>query len=266
MKAKKKPLRKKRRQPDILFRRRLATIYARVIILVKISLLIGSYLWFFSHQFDFIKTKILQNTYQLTAALGFRLENILIEGQQNVASESILSALESSTGTPIMAINLSKIQARLQQNPWIKAAAVERRIPSTIYITILERSPIAIWQVNQKFLLIDPEGHHIAGADLEKFSDLLHVVGPDANIYADQLIKACSRYPELATKIISAVRYGERRWNLNLQQNISIKMPEIGFNQALDYLAGLNKINKLFDQNYKSLDLRDASKYYTEKY
>lgn len=58
---------------------------------------------------------------------------------------------------------------------------------------------------------------------------------------------------------------GQRRWNLNFKEGITVKMPEIGFVVAYDYLNSLDKNNKFFNQSYKMLDLRDANKYYLEK-
>lgn len=264
--TRKKFVSKKVQKPNIPFRRKMTIIYGRIKLTSKILILLFVYLLFFTNYLNFIKQEIAQNIYELTADIGFKLQNVLIEGQHNAQSEEILATLNADTGTPIFAINLGELQAKLQKNRWIKAAAVERRMPSAIYITLLERTPIAIWQINKRFFLIDEDGYKITEANLENFANLLHVVGSDANIYANKLIKDLTKYPELSTKILSAVRYGERRWNLNLQQNITIKMPEVNFDNALSYIAELNKAGKLFNQFYKSLDLRDPDKYYLEKF
>ena len=49
-------------------------------------------------------------------------------------------------------------------------------------------------------------------------------------------------------------------------QKINVKMPEKGFQEAYDYLNSLNKEGKLFDQNYKVINLKDPGKYYIEKH
>ncbi len=261
----KKSSKKQTKKPNIPLRRKIAIFYARGILGTKILIICFLSLLFFTNYFDFLKKEIAHNIYEAAADVGFKFENIIIEGQDNTTSEDILAALNADTGTPIFAINLSAVQEKLLQNPWVKNAAVERRMPNTIYVALLERTPIAIWQINQKLFLIDEEGYQITSKNIEKFAKLLHVVGADANIYAHKLIEDLAKYPDLMTKVISAVRYGERRWNLNLQQNITVKMPENAFDAALNYLAELDKAGKLFDQNYKTLDFRDPQKYYIEK-
>lgn len=251
---------------NITLRRRLTIAYFRVVLAMKLMVVLFFLLLFFTHYLDFIKHEIAQNLYEMTAELGFKLENVVIEGQDNTTQDEILSTLNADTGTPIFSINLQQIKSQLEKKPWVKQAAVKRRLPNTLYIAISEKEPIALWQLNQKIFLIDGEGTKIISSDSHKFSKLLHVVGIDANLYAANLIHELSNYPELARKIVSAVRYGQRRWNLNLQQNITVKMPELGFDRALKYLNELDKAGKLLDQNYKTIDLRDAGKYYIEKF
>ncbi len=265
MKQQKLPLRKFKK-PNIPLRRKIAIFTSRFMLLAKILLVIFVYLLLFTKYLNFIKHEINQFAYEVTADIGFNLENVLIEGQVNTRSQDILSTLNADTGTSILSIDINEVRNQLEKNSWIKKSLVERRLPSTIYIGIIERTPIAIWQINQKLYLIDEEGYKITNSNIEKFTALPHVVGPDANIYAKNLIQNLNIYPNLMNKVVSAVRYGERRWNLNLQQQITIKMPESDFEHALDYLSELQKSGKLFDQNLKSLDLRNPNKYYLERY
>lgn len=257
---------KKIKKPNIPLRRKIAIAYARFILLFKILVIFFIYLLFFTKYMDSLKNEIAQNIYEITADLGLKLENILIEGQINLPSEEILSSLNADVGTPMLSLNIKQVKNLLEKNPWVKTSAVERRLPNTIYIALLERIPMAIWQINKKIYLIDEEGFKITGHNVEKFSHLPYVVGVDANIYASKLIEDLSKCRELYSKVTSAVRYGDRRWNLNLEQNITVKMPENDFDNAYDYLIKLYKANKLFDLNYKLIDLRDATKFYIEKY
>lgn len=257
---------KKAKKPNIPLRRKIAILYTRLIFLLKILIFFLLYLLFFTKYFDHFKNEIAQNIYEITADMGLKLENVLIEGQINLPSEEILSSLNADVGTPILAINIRQVKNLLDKNHWVKTSAVERRLPNTIYIALLERIPIAIWQINKKIYLIDEEGFKITAQNVEKFSHLPYVVGIDANIYASKLIEDLSICKELFAKVTSAVRYGERRWNLSLEQNITVKMPENGFSKAYEYLINLYQANKLFDQNYKTIDLRDPAKYYIEKF
>ena len=143
---------------------------------------------------------------------------------------------------------------------------MERRLPSKIHIGLVERNPIAIWQFEQKLYIIDSDGSRISTYNGEGFPSLLQVIGADANIYAQGLIDELNKFPNLASKIRSAVRFGQRRWNLNFKDGIVVKMPEANFASSYEFLNSLDKDNKLLNQGYKMLDLRDPNKLITEKY
>ncbi|XVN40994.1 MAG: cell division protein FtsQ/DivIB [Rickettsia endosymbiont of Argas persicus] len=250
---------------NISLRRKLGLIYKKAILGLKIVLIIFICLFAFTKYFASLKTYLTTNLYRTTTQLGFKLENVIIEGQQNVDEPTILKVLNAKKGSPIFALNLEEIRNNLKRNKWIKEACVARRLPNTIYIKLFEREPIAIWQINNQLFLIDEEGYEIS-KNIEPFPHLLHVVGEGANIYASKLVMELQKYPALMNKTLAAVRYGDRRWDLNLKSGINVKLPEKNFEEALKYIDALNKANKLFNQNYKVLDLRDKNKYYIEKY
>ncbi|MDG1436409.1 MAG: FtsQ-type POTRA domain-containing protein [Rickettsiaceae bacterium] len=249
---------------NLSFRRRVVIYYHRTVLLLKISSLLLVGLFLFTDIFKGVKNNAWNLFYQQSTNNGFVLEKIILEGPINTPYEDIIAAIDGDTGTPIFAINMHDVKDRLEAHSWVKSAIIERQLPSTLYIAITERTPLAIWQFKQKLYIIDEEGNRISKYN-NGFSNLVQVVGNDANIYAKHLIDELNAYPELATNVRSAVRMGNRRWDLHLDQNIIVKMPENKFSAAYRYLHSLNKANKLFDQNYKMLDLRDPEKFYLEK-
>ena len=250
---------------NISLRRKLALIYTNTALLFKIILIIFICLFTFTKYFASLKAYLTYNIYQTTTKLGFSLRDVIIVGQQNVDEASILKVLNANKGSPIFALKLDKIRNNLKKNRWIKEVHIGRRLPNTIYIKLFEREPIAVWQINNQLFLIDKEGYKIS-KNIQSFPHLLHVVGEGGNIYASKLVNELQRYPALMNKTLAAVRCGDRRWDLNLKGGINIKLPEKNFEGALKYINALNKANKLFNQNYKVLDLRDKNKYYIEKY
>lgn len=254
-------------KPNISLRRRIRVYYNRLQLLLKLFSLLIVYLIFFTHTLDSLKRWFMYNLYEYTADMDLVLENVVIEGQKNIPTDQIIPQLNADVGTPILSIDLNQVRSVLNKNSWIKNAIVTRRLPNTIYIGIIERKPIAIWQQNQKLHLIDEEGYIIQTDPSDKFKDLLHVVGVNANLHVKSLQDSLNVYPELSHKILSAVRYGDRRWNIILDQNITIKMPEQqNFGDALAYVNKLYKSDKLFNQNYQYLDLRDNTKYFFTKH
>jgi cell division protein FtsQ len=267
MKAQKNiELAKAPKKPNIPLRRKLRIYYGRALITLKVFAATLLCLLIFTKQLDFLKHSIAQHLYEYTADSGLVLDRVMVEGQKNIPTDEIVANLNADVGTPILSIHLNDVRSKLGKNDWVKDVVLERRLPSTIYIGISEREPIAILQQDKKLYLVDNEGHIIQSNMIEKFAGLLQVVGSDAHLHAAALLSSLAEDLELRKKVMSAVRYGERRWNLILDEGLIVKMPETGFAQAYKYLGQLHKNDKLFGKNYKSIDLRDTAKYYFEKY
>lgn len=266
-KPRKKPTPKKsaKSRSSISLKRRAQIFYSRGTIALKILIVVLLLLFFFTDIFSGVKTYVAGKFYRNSAEQGFMINNVTIQGQTNTPTRSIMEAIHAKKGDPIFSLNLNQIRDNLMNNPWIEDAIVERRLPDTLYIAIFERTPIAIWQFNQKIYLIDSEGRRISKKNIEQFPDLIQVVGEGANIYAQPLMDELATHPELASKVRSAVRFGNRRWNLHFAGGITAKMPENDFAGAYDYLAKLNESGKFDPEKYASFDLRIKDRYYFEK-
>ena len=213
-----------------------------------------------------IKKDILSFFQDKTAELGFALDGVEIEGNNNTKIEYILNALNLDHGTPIFSINLNQVKTTLESNDWVKLAVVTRKLPNIIHVGLLERKAIALWQYNKNISLIDDTGYCINIENPKFYKNLLYVVGSDANIFAKSLVDIVSTNERLRSRIISAVRYGQRRWNLILDENITVKMPEVDLERAWKYLLRMNEENRLFGQQLKVIDLLDPKRYFFEKY
>ena len=74
-------------------------------------------------------------------------------------------------------VSLDAIRDRLLGYGWVKDARVSRRLPDTLTIQIVERRPVALWQHQQRFALIDITGRPLATTGLDRFAALPVVVG-----------------------------------------------------------------------------------------
>lgn len=262
----KKPNTTLNKHTKISLQRRMRQWKERASLISKISIIIFLYFFLFTKHMSSLKEFLWENVYEYTSMFGANLDTVVIRGNKNLDSKDIIQCLDADVGTPIIALDLKKIHERIDNMEWVDNASVRRKLPKTLEINISEKVPIAIWQNNMKLSLIDTEGEIIVSDKIERFIGLLHVVGNNANIHAYGLKEDLMNEPEIMENVTAAVRYGDRRWNLILRQNITVKMPEKNFNDALAYIARLNKKGKLFDQNYKMLDLRNSEKYFIEKY
>jgi cell division protein FtsQ len=193
----------------------------------------------------------------VTATLGLRVTNVVIEGRTKTPQVMLNAALGIRPGEPILSYSLSEARQRLESIKWVEHATVERRLPGTILVRLTERRPFAVWQSEGKFLLVDREGEVVADSDVAAFADQLPlVVGPGAPKHAAALMELLGAQPELMKRVVAAVRVAERRWNLRMTNGADVMLPEGAEAQALARLAELHTSQSLLDRPLAVVDLR----------
>jgi cell division protein FtsQ len=191
-----------------------------------------------------------------TAALGLRVNDIVIQGRANTPEPLLRAALGISKGDPILGFSLEAARQTVEKLSWVDQATIERRLPDTVVVQLVERRPFAIWQNQGRFVLIDRDGQTVTNEDVAQFRQLPLVVGPGAPGAATPLIDALTNHPELLARLVAAVRVGERRWNLQLRGGMSVMLPEGHEAAALDRLMTLQQDHAVLDRPLEVVDLR----------
>ena len=194
--------------------------------------------------------------YNMTARAGFSVQAMYLEGRNRTPMSEIDAALGIKKGAPILRLSLDEARANLEKIESVRFAAVERALPGALYVRIVEREPVAMWQHQGKMALVDDNGVVMNGLDVEPYKNLPLIVGDDAPNHVAELMDILAQAPELAKRFSSAIRMGGRRWNIRLAGNVEIKLPEEAPAQAWKRLAELQTKEQLLDRDVKVIDLR----------
>jgi len=196
---------------------------------------------------------------QVTAQAGLEVRHVLVEGRQKTPEPLLRAALGLSPGDPLLTFSLSAARARLENIKWVRSAVVRRVLPDTITVQLTERRPFAVWQHDEKFVLIDRDGNIVTDSDVAAFaSQLPLLVGSGAPQAAAALIDALAAQPVIQLHMQAAVRVGGRRWNLRMTSGADVMLPE-GTQpqaQALATLVKLQAAHRLLDRPLQAIDLR----------
>ncbi|MDB5492596.1 MAG: cell division FtsQ family protein [Micavibrio sp.] len=200
--------------------------------------------------------------YRMTARNGFAVRDILVEGRQNADTEVLLGLIHAERGDPIFAFNPATVRESLEKESWIAQARVERRLPGVIFVSIVERKPFALWQSQNKVKLIDADGIVISDVKREvaRFSNLPLVVGAGAEKKAASLLDLMAAEPVVMERMVAAMYVGDRRWDLRLKNNITVRMPEEDLSVALRRLAEAQEKDALLDKPLDTIDLREPGR------
>jgi cell division protein FtsQ len=209
---------------------------------------------------------------EAVGSAGFRVDGYQIVGlkqmNRKLVDAVVLDELrkaasagnDSKPAQPL--VDVDAIRERLLGFGWVKDARVSRRLPDTLVIDIVERTPSALWQNRQQLTLIDEAGVVLDRVPISKMPDLPLVIGPGANKRASQLKGVLSDAPAMQAQLASATWVGGRRWDLSFQSGEIVALPEgeDAARAALAKFAKADQTNGLLGRGLVRFDLRIPGK------
>ena len=205
---------------------------------------------------------------EAVGSAGFRVDGYQIVGLKHmdrklvdavVIDELRRAAAPEGVSKPAQPlVDVSRIRERLLAFGWVKDARVSRRLPDTLVIDIVERTPAALWQDKQQLALIDGEGVVLDRVPVDRMPDLPLVIGPGANAKASQLKTIMAGAPAMQAQLASATWVGGRRWDLSFQSGETVALPEgvKPAKEALSRFAKMDRSSGLLGRGLVRFDLR----------
>jgi cell division protein FtsQ len=194
--------------------------------------------------------------------MGFTLRHVEITGAKHIRQIDVYNIAFDQPSSAMPLVDLEGTRQRLLQYGWVRDARVYRRLPDTLVVDIVERSPAAIWQHNRRLALIDMDGVVLEQVKLDAMPDLPLVIGPGANLHAPELARLIQAAPHLKPALAGASWIGGRRWDLRFQTGEVLALPEgeAAAQKALGRFAKIDQSVQLLGKGYVRFDMRDPKK------
>ncbi len=191
----------------------------------------------------------------VTSTFGFAVREIRINGTHEIHREHVRAELKVGEATSIVTYDVHKARERLYELAWVEKVSVAKIYPDTLAVDIVERKPFAVWQKDGELNLIERNGKVIVPFKA-KFDDLPVVVGEGAAEQAEGLIELVGRYPSVLQKAKAFVLVSERRWNVFLDNGVTVMLPEKDPAAALARFSRLDQEKQFSKREINVVDLR----------
>lgn len=192
----------------------------------------------------------------VTSRTGFAVDKVRITGNTETSEIDILERIGLDGWTSLIGFDADEARTRLTELPWVKAASVRKIYPDEIEVKLDERLPFAIWQHGSQLAVVERSGAVVVPFDGSRHATLPLIVGYGAPEKAAEFIDRIGRFPELASRVKGYIRVAGRRWDLRLDNGITVRLPEGGEDVALAELLRLQREEGLFSRDVVSVDLR----------
>jgi cell division protein FtsQ len=210
-----------------------------------------------------VTAKIHEEYAQAVGRAGFQVKKVEVVGADRIDRLKVYDIALAQKDRSMAAVDLEDVRHDLMQYGWIKDARVSRRLPDTLVVDIVERSPAAIWQHNNRLSLIDEKGVVLEPVSVATMPDLPLVIGPKANQRAQDLDRLLAEASSLKELLAGATWVGNRRWDLRFRSGETLSLPEgePEAKAALAKFAHMDGANRLLGRGILRFDMRDPSRF-----
>ncbi|APG28881.1 hypothetical protein A7E78_14200 [Syntrophotalea acetylenivorans] len=114
----------------------------------------------------------------------FAVTSVRVENSQRLKQEEVLALSDIEQGSNIFDLDLNMIGAKIEENPWVASARVERVFPNEVTIRIQERQPQAIVRLGYLYY-VDIDGEIFKMLDAGDRLDYPLISGIDRQLLLD---------------------------------------------------------------------------------
>ena len=94
----------------------------------------------------------------ITSLEMFRVDRITVRGNKRLSTGEVQALLQRLGRHSILSIDLDQWRAALLNSPWVEDASLRRTLPSTVEVSIQERTPLGVGRMNGTLYLVDDRG------------------------------------------------------------------------------------------------------------
>lgn len=196
---------------------------------------------------------------------GFRVAQIDITGLKRMDRDTVYAVALDQQSRAMPLVDLQAVRQKLLRYGWIADAHVSRRLPDTLLVDIVERTPAAVWQDHGHLTLVDKDGVLLDPVQANAMPDLPLVIGPGADRQEPAYQALLAAAPALKPRVRAATWVGNRRWDLRFDSGETLKLPEEDAAAALLDFARRDGAHPLLGRGWLSFDLRDPAKLVARK-
>ncbi len=195
---------------------------------------------------------------------GFEVKTVEILGMKQIDELKVYNMIFESDDLSMPMIDIEKIRQDIIKNGWVEDVRVTRRLPDTLVIEVVERQPVAIWQNQGKYSLVDSAGIVLEDVKQSNSLGLPLIVGEGANQKIENLTTLLEEAPALKPQVIGANWVGNRRWDILFKTGETLSLPE-GDKLASETLlnfARMDGVTRLLGRGIIRFDMRDPKRAY----
>ena len=191
----------------------------------------------------------------------FMVKLMAIDGASDLLSSEIRTALPLEFPLSSFDLDLPQIREKITDIDGVKQANVRIRPGGVLQIDVTPRVPVAVWRSETGLALVDNTGANVAQIEARRdHADLPLIAGAGAAKAVPEALKLIAAANVLGDRLRGLVRVGGRRWDVVLDREQTIMLPEENALQALERVIALEGAQEVLTRDVARVDMRLAAR------
>ena len=187
----------------------------------------------------------------------FMIKVASIDGSSDELANEIREILPLDFPVSYFDLDIKYLHKVVNEIPAVASAAIKISAGGVLQINVAEKSPAFIWRKDNVMSVIDETGSFIRIANSRvDYPKLPLVVGEAADLAVSEISSLMQANEYFKDHVRAFIRVGERRWDLILENNVRIMLPQREFLAAFDRLMLMNEAGQLLSGRLSNIDMR----------
>lgn len=191
----------------------------------------------------------------------FMVSLLSIDGASPALADAIRKVAALPLPTSSFDMDIEAVRARIETLDAVERADMRLKAGGVLQVDITEREPAMLWRKADALEMLDASGRRIAMVlSRADRADLPLIAGEGADAAAPEALQIIAAAGPLLPRLRGLVRMGERRWDMVLDRDQRILLPEVGPVRALERIIALDQAEDLLARDILAIDLRNRAR------
>jgi cell division protein FtsQ len=191
----------------------------------------------------------------------FMVKLMAIDGADGPLAAEIRTAVPIEFPLSSFDLDLGQVRSTITSLSSVKNANVRIKPGGVLQVIVKPRVPVAIWRTAEGLTLVDDGGAPVGQiANRALRPDLPLIAGEGAARHVPEALELIKTTKPIAGRLRGLVRMGARRWDVVLDRDQRIMLPEYDAIPALERVIALEGAQEVLSRDVSRVDMRLAQR------
>jgi len=228
---------------------------------LPVFVLLVAAFWYLSdgNRIELARHKVETTRYNIEHLPEFMVKLMRIDNVSTEVADDIREVTAIDFPISSFDLNLAEMRTRIQELDAVASVDLTIKSGGVLDVKVVERVPAIVWRSRDGLELLDATGHRVSALQARNDRpDLLLVAGDGADQAVPEALALFKAAAPIAPRVRGLLRVGARRWDVILDRNQRIMLPETGAIAALQRALALDEMSDLLTRDVAVVDFRDG--------